>query len=283
MRASHSFIFVLFFALTSCGTPPKVPVSTRDTISVREQTEKIGGGHVTHVRKGDTLYSIAFGAGLSHSDVAAWNYIDPDDVLLAGQKLRLTRPLNFQEKPKETVVVSVPVERPQTPVVKQEPIIAKPSVAKPVVIKPPIVKQTENLPKIQLPQETELNSFPTDLHWQWPTKGKVNSSFSVARGNKGINIAGRRGQDVVASEAGKVVYAGNGLRGYGNLLIIKHNEQYLSAYAHNDSMLVREGQFVKQGQKISVMGVAKSGKPMLHFEIRLQGKPVDPVKFLPKS
>jgi len=92
-----------------------------------------------------------------------------------------------------------------------------------------------------------------------------------------------RGQDVFSSEAGKVVYAGNGLRGYGNLLIIKHNEKFLSAYAHNDKMFVKEGQFVQQGQRVSVMGVANNGNPMLHFEIRLQGKPVNPTQFLPKQ
>ena len=264
------FFLTSLLILTSCGTPPEVPVSSRDTISVREQTERIGGGLVTHVRRGDTLYSIAFGAGLSPADVAAWNGINQDDVLLSGKKIRLTKPLNFKEPPVAPRVVRItptkaPERQPQQPIVKLEEI----SKSKPIT-------DDQRLPII-IPQE-----FPTNLRWQWPTKGKISSSFSIARGNKGVDIAGRRGQDVVSSEAGKVVYAGNGLRGYGNLLIIKHNEKFLSAYAHNDNMFVKEGQFVKQGQRISAMGVAKNGNPVLHFEIRSQGKPVNPTEFLPK-
>lgn len=260
-------LLVILSALTACGSPPKVPVSSRDTISVREQTEKIGGDYVTYVRTGDTLYSIAFGAGLSPARVAAWNGIAQDDVLYAGQKIRLTKPLNFREKPQERAEVAV-ANKPRQQTVRQ---------------------QNSNRPTavVKRPQrQKKVNSKPkpvaTNLNWLWPTKGRVSSSFSVARGNKGIDINGKRGQDIIASAGGKVVYAGNGLRGYGNLLIIKHNDQFLSAYAHNDNILVKEGQFVQQGQRISVMGVAKSGKPVLHFEIRLQGQPVDPVKYLPK-
>jgi len=261
-------LLVILLALTACGSPPKVPVSSRDTISVREQTEKIGGDYVTYVRTGDTLYSIAFGAGLSPADVAAWNGMAQDDVLYAGQKVRLTRPLNFREKPQERIVVAVD-DKPRQQATRQK----ENAKSAPVVKRPQRQKKTSSKPK----------RVATRLNWLWPTVGRVSSSFSVARGNKGVDINGKRGQDVVASAGGKVVYAGNGLRGYGNLLIIKHNDQFLSAYAHNDNILVKEGQFVQQGQRISVMGVAKSGKPVLHFEIRLQGQPVDPVKYLPKQ
>ncbi|MBB5017829.1 lipoprotein NlpD [Chitinivorax tropicus] len=115
--------------------------------------------------------------------------------------------------------------------------------------------------------------------WQWPTSGKVVSGF--AAGGKGIDIAGRRGQPVLAAAAGKVVYSGVGLRGYGKLLIIKHNKTYLTAYAHNQQLLVKEGEVVNKGDQIAEMGDSDTDKVKLHFEIRRFGKPVDPIKFLP--
>lgn len=119
--------------------------------------------------------------------------------------------------------------------------------------------------------------------WRWPTDGKIIDNFSAAEGgNKGIDIAGSRGQPVVATASGRVVYAGNALRGYGNLIIIKHNDDYLSAYAHNDSMLVREQQEVKAGQKIATMGSTGTSSVRLHFEIRYKGKSVNPLRYLPQ-
>jgi lipoprotein NlpD len=118
--------------------------------------------------------------------------------------------------------------------------------------------------------------------WVWPTKGRVIKNFSAGdQGNKGIDIAGRRGQDIVATAKGTVVYSGNALRGYGNLVIVKHNDSYLSAYAHNDRLLVSEGQSVKAGQKIATMGSSGTNSVRLHFEIRYQGKSVNPKRYLP--
>lgn len=119
--------------------------------------------------------------------------------------------------------------------------------------------------------------------WRWPTDGKVIDSFSASEGgNKGIDIAGSRGQPITATASGRVVYAGNALRGYGNLIIIKHNDDYLSAYAHNDTMLVREQQDVTAGQKIATMGSTGTSSVRLHFEIRYKGKSVNPLRFLPQ-
>ena len=119
--------------------------------------------------------------------------------------------------------------------------------------------------------------------WRWPTDGKIIDNFSSAEGgNKGVDIAGSRGQSVVATADGRVVYAGNALRGYGNLIIIKHNDDYLSAYAHNDTMLVREQQEVKAGQKIATMGSTGTSSVRLHFEIRYKGKSVNPLRYLPQ-
>ena len=119
------------------------------------------------------------------------------------------------------------------------------------------------------------------LEWGMPTSGKVVAGFSESDNRKGVDIVGQRGQAVVASASGKVVYSGSGLRGYGKLIIIKHNKTYLSAYAHNDQILVKEGQTVSKGQKIAEMGNTDASQVELHFEIRKLGKPVDPAKYLP--
>jgi len=119
--------------------------------------------------------------------------------------------------------------------------------------------------------------------WRWPTDGNVIDNFSATEGgNKGIDIAGSKGQAIVATADGRVVYAGNALRGYGNLIIIKHNDDYLSAYAHNDTMLVREQQDIKAGQKIATMGSTGTSSTRLHFEIRYKGKSVNPLRYLPQ-
>ncbi|EMC4192957.1 murein hydrolase activator NlpD, partial [Cronobacter sakazakii] len=126
------------------------------------------------------------------------------------------------------------------------------------------------------------NSAPVAT-WRWPTEGNVIENFSAAEGgNKGIDIAGSKGQAIIATADGRVVYAGNALRGYGNLIIIKHNDDYLSAYAHNDTMLVREQQEVKAGQKIATMGSSGTSSTRLHFEIRYKGKSVNPLRYLPQ-
>jgi lipoprotein NlpD len=122
---------------------------------------------------------------------------------------------------------------------------------------------------------------PDEINWIWPASGKTIGTFSEG-GNKGVDIAGKAGDPVIASADGKVVYSGEGLRGYGKLVIIKHNATYLSAYAHNQTVLVKEGQSVSKGQKIAEMGSSGTDKVKLHFEVRRQGKPVDPLKYLPQ-
>ena len=132
-------------------------------------------------------------------------------------------------------------------------------------------------------KESTTRSANQRLTWRWPTKGRVISTYSKsAAGRKGIDISGKSGQSVVAAASGKVVYSGNALPRYGNLLIIKHNDVYLSAYAHNKILLVKDGQQVKSGQKIALLGRTGTQRDQLHFEIRRNGKPVDPMKFLPK-
>ena len=148
----------------------------------------------------------------------------------------------------------------------------------------PRVMVADAKPKVVDVQKTEAASEPRvgdDIDWAWPTPGKVVGIFNDAS-NKGLDIAGAIGDPVHAAGAGKVVYVGAGLRGYGNLVIIKHNAIFLSAYAHNQKILVKEGQAVKKGQEIAILGDSDTDRPKLHFEIRRQGKPIDPMRYLPK-
>jgi lipoprotein NlpD len=136
------------------------------------------------------------------------------------------------------------------------------------------------IPYILLPGLLKWIIVKKIQHWLWPAKGKISKKFALKSGNKGINISGQFGEAVIASAAGLVVYSGSSLRGYGNLIIIKHNANYLSAYAHNKNILVKEEQTIKAGQKIATMGRANDGQVVLHFEIRHNGKPVNPLRYL---
>ena len=159
------------------------------------------------------------------------------------------------------------------------------------VVKKPIAsskKQAygENVSKKRIAQNNspKTNFSQKISHWRWPVKGQIIANFSSkAQGNKGIDIAGRRGTSIRATANGKVVYAGSALRGYGKLVIIKHNDDYLSAYAHNDKILVKEQQQIKSGDVIAKMGNSDAQRVMLHFEVRFRGKSVNPLKYLPKK
>ena len=226
------------------------------------------------VRKGDTLYSISFRYGMDYRDLARANGIGPPYTIYVGQKLKLRGATTTQQtrvaasQPKATAPKSVP--KTQTATAPPPKSVPKTSAA---------AKPAESSSK-PIPPAPSGTANPA---WRWPTKGPLLSSFSDAEATrKGIKIAGKAGQDVIASAAGRVVYSGNGLPRYGNLLIIKHNDVYLSAYAHNDQLLVKEGEVVKSGQKIATMGRTGTQRDQLHFEIRRNGKPIDPMRFLPK-
>jgi len=205
---------------------------------------------VTHhrVQAGETLYSIAFEYGRDHRDVARWNRIPRPYTIYPKQRLRVV-PISSDGKKVKYIKHSSR----KTAVIKQKP---------------------DN-------DETSYISN-SKLRWSWPTQGKVVSTFSIRDpGRRGIDIVGRKGQPVKAAAAGRVVYRGNGLRGYGNLIIIKHNDTYFSAYAHTDDVVVKENEKVKLGQQIADMGNTSSVKTKLHFEIRRNGKPVNPMRYLP--
>ena len=261
----------------------------------------------THtVQAGETLYRIAVNNGLRYQDLAEWNSLD-GYAIKAGQTIRLTPPgskpvpsvstavvkpatdntkpitaqvTNVKQYPKALKLAATDNAAKQLPQLSEGTTIASQpaetviSKNTPAVPPAPVIGKTE--PDNSADNKTGKTS--TDGKWQWPTQGNVIRGFSEQ--NKGINISGKLGQAILAAGDGKVVYSGNGLRGYGKLIIIRHDKTYLSAYAHNNALLVKEGQSVKKGQKIAEMGNTDSDQVKLHFEIREMGKPVDPSKFL---
>jgi len=242
------------------------------------------------VQPGDTLYSIAWRQNLSYQQLAGWNGIRPPTYqIFPGQRLRL-KPPESHHRPATHVRTLPPRAEtpPPSPTVSVRPAPGPPptAVAKPAVpsVRPPVhaPKPSTTTAKPAVPGPAAKN---LKLDWDWPTNGKVVQTFSPGDDNrKGIWIHGQMGQPVSAAEAGKVVYAGNGLVGYGNLIIIKHDRSYLSAYGYNSKLLVKEGDMVKKGEKVAIMGTPNvGGQPVLHFEIRRQGKPVNPLPLLPSK
>ncbi len=265
----------------------------------------------THtVRRGETLVGIALQYGLDYRELAAWNNIVNPNVLAVGQVLVLGAPAGARPyAPPVTTPLAgggVPIEaRPMgnTATAKVEPRGQKvpysdralaqlsspeagaaptpPPPAPPAPAAPGPSDAVASVPPPVVPVEPEkpAGTDREDIDWIWPVKGKVLAPFTEA--SKGMDIGGRKGAPVLAAAAGRVVYAGAGLRGYGKLVIIKHNNTWLSAYAHNDNLLVKEQQEVRKGQKIAEMGSTDADQVKLHFEVRRQGKPVDPAKVLP--
>ncbi len=208
------------------------------------QSSYSGYGDVHIVRKGETLYAIAWRYGKTPQDIARWNRLGDGSLIYPGQRLRLSGPA--------AVTRSAPAKR------------------------------TAN----KTPSNRPLPSIPSQPSpkWAWPTRGKVSVEFGAKPGTgTSILIDGRSGQSIIAAAPGRVVYAGSGLMGYGQLVIVKHNETYLSAYGYNATLLVEEGDQIRQGQKVATMGEGPERKARLHFEIRRNGEPVDPRTYLPRK
>lgn len=245
------------------------------------------------VRKGDTLIQIALEHGLHYRDLAEWNNLgDPNDIQV-DQVLRLTEPPRSSR-----VATTSPIAMPPS---DSRPVAEVPRKSEPKADKKPYTDQNmadmraeagkPAAPAVAAPVNpaagggiaagsTVTATDDEKLSWMWPSDGRIVATFDEGR-NKGIDIAGTEGQKVLAAGAGKVMYAGSGIRGYGNLVIVKHTNSLLSAYAHNRAIVVKEGQNVAKGQVIAEMGSSDTDSVKLHFEIRQQGKPVDPSKFLP--
>jgi len=248
------------------------------------------------VRKGDTLYSIALDQGLDYKDLTEWNSLDDPNVIRIGRQLRLRAPAStVLTAPLRTAptVEGRPVTGSAPPIATGEAVKSQPKALK-VPYSDQALAQLSGSPQMKpaapvvakvepRPDEKPAASEDDDekIDWGWPAGGKLLSSFNETTNLKGIGISGKPGQPVIASAPGKVLYSGDGIRGYGKLVIIKHNKVYLSVYAHNSQLLVKEGQSVGKGQKIAEMGNTDSDQVKLHFEIRRFGKPVDPIRLLP--
>ena len=252
---------------TACSTTP-APVEEQPAMSRAAKVTPLPPGY-HQVRRGDTLYSIAFQYGYSYEQVAAWNAIAAPFVIRVGQRLRVmppgtTTPSTIRVLPAEATASPAPA----TAVEPTETESASTHITPPASI-------------AAAPLPEKLPSGP--LHWSWPCQGKLLHGFDPEQpGGKGIDIGGRLGQDVSAAANGWVVYSGSGLIGYGQLVIVKHDNSLLSAYGHNGKLLVKEGDAVRAGQVIAAMGENGANGPMLHFEIRRDGKPVNPLDYLPR-
>lgn len=280
--AKHIMLYLgLAIALFSCSsrnTP--APVSSIHSSSVLGERNRDSIKTSQYlVKKGETLYSIAWRANSDVRKIARLNKISSPYRIYPGQKLFLV-----ESKVKKTAQVSK-TKVPHKNSTKSSTANKKNS-TKNTLASTKKQAYGENVSTRKSYQNSTLASekFSQKIsRWQWPVKGKVVEYFSnSAQGNKGIDITGRRGTKIKASTTGKVVYAGNALRGYGKLIIIKHNDDYLSAYAHNDRILVKEQQIINIGDVIATMGDTDTNKVMLHFEIRFRGKSVNPLKYLPK-
>lgn len=217
---------------------------------------------IYRVKQGDTLFSIGNRMGLEYQKLALWNNIHPPYALKEGQKLKLFKPSELKtgassQKNKENNVEKKRFESQKTKIIERN-------------------------GSQKILTNSNVNKKMLKLNWQWPIKGKILKTFSKT-GNQGIDIKGTLGQKIKSAAAGKVVYSGSGMLGYGKLLIIKHSPLFLSAYANNSKLLVVEGQSVNKGQAIAEVGLSLSKQASLHFEIRKKGNPVNPINFLPKQ
>ncbi len=258
-RSGGVWLVVLLVSLLSACSGGYAPV-TEQSLGARSTTP---APERYTVRRGDTLYAIAWRYGLDYRAVARLNGIDNRYIIYPGQKLRLKSSSSAAKasRAKNSSSASLSTQS---------------SVAK--------TARPDNAGTGSSVDRSGKLAPTATVRWQWPVAGPLLARFSSgSTPNKGVDLAGAIGDPVRAAATGKVVYAGSGLLGYGNLVIVNHNEQYLSAYAHNSRIFVKEGDTVKAGDKIAEIGSTGTSRPMLHFEIRRDGKPVDPLKYLPKK
>ncbi len=281
-RSVLAVLFLLVLAGCASRTANRAPVEDRTThaaVSAAASPEPVASalrqplgfenagkpGYYT-VKPGDTLIRIGLDNGQSWRDVARWNNLENPNLIEVGQVLRVVPPLQpVVAAASAPVVVARPVG---SPTVATSPIGATPGPgAAPAAAPAPVTAAS-------------AGGGDEEVNWLWPARGPVLSGFDEVK-NKGLDIGGVAGDPVLAAADGRVVYVGASLRGYGNLVILKHNNTYLTAYAHNQLLLVKEDQTVRRGQKIAEMGNTDADRVKLHFEVRRQGKPVDPAKHLP--
>ena len=242
--------------------PPVTGVGV-DTAGVKQLPgfENAGKPGYYTVKPGDTLIRIGLDSGQNYRDIARWNNLENMNLIEVGQVLRVAPPSN------------------DNPLVVTRPVSTGVASANTGTV-PPVQPASAARPPSSPATAQASQPAQDDIAFVWPAQGALIAGFDEAK-NKGFDIAGKTGDAVVASADGRVVYAGAGLRGYGNLIILKHNNTFLTAYAHNQTLLVKEDQNVKKGQKIAEMGNSDTDRVKLHFEVRRDGKPVDPAKYLP--
>lgn len=309
-------ILIPLAALAGCAGHAPVPVAVSGpavsiepaVVKPAAAVEAKAGYYI--VKKGDTLYRIALEHGQDYKDVAAWNNVDNPGRIEVGQQLRVVPPAASEAT---AVAVVKPVAGP-APVeakplagavvpasggegVKREPrggklpysdqaLAQAAALEGGAVAAKPAAPSTVEKAAVPPPQPVAATVAAEDaVDWAWPVPGKVLVPFAEGvagkESSKGIDLAGKVGEPVLAAAAGVVTYVGAGLRGYGNLVVLKHNAEFLSVYAHNSKILVKEKESVTKGQKVAEIGNSDADQPKLHFEIRRQGKPVDPLKYLP--
>ncbi len=247
------------------------PVATSSPVSMGPAmagSENAGKPGYYSVRPGDTLTKIALDHGQAWRDIAKWNGLDNPNMIEVDQVLRVAPPLMEAAANRQTKPVMAQNQVPPSSATSNTPTPSATSAS------------TSNTPNATPSASSPANVSDDGMAFAWPHPGPVLAGFDETK-NKGLDFAGKAGDPVLAAGDGKVVYAGSGLRGYGNLVILKHNNTYLTAYAHNQTLLVKEDQSVTKGQRIADMGSSDSDRVKLHFEIRKQGKPVDPAKLLP--
>lgn len=289
--------------------PPAVTAPAPAAGGATAESRAVQAAPTYTVKRGDTLYSIALDHGVDHRDLAKWNNIADPKVIRIGQVLRVG-----PEEPLAPVAVAKPISTPS--VVEASPI-APPAATAPVSAVTPNTKgepkggkkpyseqalaeaRRDAVPPTQVaavpatpptvpnaprtepkPESGSPAANDSGIDWTWPAGGKIENGFQEA-GGKGIDILGKDGDPVFAAASGKVIFVGANIRGYGNLVVVKHNESFLSAYAHNRRILVKQDQTVARGERIAELGDSDTDRPKLHFEIRRNGKPVDPADYLP--
>jgi lipoprotein NlpD len=275
--------------LIGCSSPSRAPAPVEDRTPrppavapaadagrpALPGSENAGKPGYYTVKPGDTLIRVALDNGQNWRDVARWNNLENPNVIEVGQVLRVIPPAPATVAAADGVVAR-PIAPPATAASAALPP-ASAAAAAPSTPRGTVTAAAPGLPVNTVP----VAPGDDDVSWSWPVAGGTVVAGFDEQKNKGIDIGGRAGDPVLASADGRVVYAGAGLRGYGNLIILKHNNTYLSAYAHNQQLLVKEDQTVRKGQKIAEMGSTDADRVKLHFEIRRQGKPVDPTRYLP--
>lgn len=301
---------------TTAGTPPSSAATPAAAGTTPAALAARSGFHI--VSKGETLYGIALEYGQDWRDLVAWNKLDNPNLIRIGQELRVSppegtvetrpvlgagavesRPLDAPVAPAQQPAQAAPPDAANSAQLKREPrggveayseaalarLKGAPVATAPATATPPAPAPAATAapaPTVPAAGAPDATRSEEGLDWSWPAQGRIIGRFGEGS-NKGVDVGGKTGDPVLAAAGGRVVYAGEAMRGYGKLVIIKHDNTYLSAYAHNSRILVQERDSVKRGQKIAELGDTdtEAGKPRLHFEIRRQGKPVDPLKYLP--